>query len=205
MSVTVRRRSLLLALGMLSAGTLAAAAALPAGAATTSVRADAAFAAADPTAPLSAAVTYDSAQVPVGAGVSVHAVAISNGRTMVTLHVRGLLPDESYGAHAHYRPCGVTGGAAGAHYQAVPDPAVGGSETAASVDPAYANPDNEVWLDLQTNEAGNGHAKAAVDWQFRPSDARAVVLHGNPTSHGGEGMPPAGNAGARLACVTVGL
>lgn len=204
MSDTLRRRSLLLALGMLSAGALATAAALPAGAATTSVRADATFAAADPAAPVGTAVTYDPVQVPEGAGVSVHAVA-RNGRTMLTLHVRGLLPDESYGAHAHYRPCGVTGGAAGAHYQHVPDPAVGGSETAASVDPAYANPDNEVWLDLQTNAAGNGHAKAVVDWEFRPSVARAVVLHTNPTSHGGEGTPPAGNAGPRLACVTVGL
>lgn len=207
MNVTDRRRGLLVVLGLLSAGSLAAAAAVPASAASTVARTDATFSAApaDPASPVATAVTYDPAQVPVGAGVSVHAVAVSNGRTMITLHVRGLLPDESYGAHAHYRACGAVGGAAGAHYQDVPDPSVGGSETVASVDPAYANPDNEVWLDLQTNGAGNGHAKAVVDWQFRPSVARGVVLHLNPTSTGGAGQPPAGNAGARLACVTVGL
>ena len=152
------------------------------------------------------AVTYDVTQVPVGAEVTVRAVRTGSQKTVVTLHARGLLPNETYGAHAHYRACGATGGAAGAHYQNVPDPAAGGSETTASVDPAYANPGNEVWLDLVTNAAGNGRAQTVVDWTFRPTAdgaARSVILHLNPTSTGGA-VPP-GNAGARLACVAISL
>lgn len=152
------------------------------------------------------AVTYDVTQVPVGAQVTVRAVSAGLHKTVVTLHARGLLADETYGAHVHYRPCGATGAAAGAHYQHVPDPAAGGSETVASVDPAYANPDNEVWLDLVTNAAGNGRAQTVVDWTFRPTASgapRSVILHVNSTSTGG--APPAGNAGARLACVTISL
>lgn len=149
------------------------------------------------------AVTYRPDEVPVGAGARVEVVPISNGRTLVTLHVSGLRPRETYGAHAHYRACGQVATEAGAHYQSVQDPAVGGSESAASVDPAYANPDNEVWLDLTTNAAGNGHAWTVVDWHFRAAPARSVVLHVDPTSAGGQGLPPAGNAGARAACLTV--
>ena len=69
--------------------------------------------------------------------------------------------------------------------------------------PTYANPSNEVWLDLETNAAGNGRAQTVVDWTFRPTAdgaPRSVILHLNTTSTGG--TPPAGNAGARLACVT---
>ena len=152
------------------------------------------------------AVTYDVSQVPVGADVSVHAVRTGSHKTVLTLHARGLLPNETYGAHAHYRPCGLTGAAAGAHYQNVPDPAVAGSETTASTDATYANPSNEVWLDLETNAAGNGRAQTVVDWTFRPTAdgaPRSVILHLNTTSPGG--TPPAGNAGARLACVTISL
>ena len=152
------------------------------------------------------AVTYDVAQVPVGAEVTVRAVRTGSHKTVLTLHARGLLPNETYGAHAHYRPCGLTGAAAGAHYENVPDPAVGGSETVSSTDPAYANPSNEAWLDLETNAAGNGRAQTVVDWTFRPTTdgaPRSVILHLNTTSTGG--TPPAGNAGARLACVSISL
>jgi len=150
------------------------------------------------------AFTYDGQQVPAGARVVVRAVPTGSHKTVVTLHAWGLLPDETYGAHAHYKPCGATGAAAGAHYQNAQDPAVGGSETTASVDPSYANPGNEVWLDLVTNADGNGRAQTVVDWGFRPAATggpRSVILHLNPTSTGGA-VPP-GNAGARLACVTV--
>lgn len=143
--------------------------------------------------------TYAPDQVPVGSRVRVHSVATGGGKTLVTLHVRGLLPNESYGAHAHYRPCGATGLSAGAHYQDLADPAVNGSETAASMDPAYANPANEIWLDLETNAAGNGRAQSVVDWTFRPATARSIILHVNPTN------PANGTAGARLGCVTVGF
>ena len=76
-------------------------------------------------------------------------------------------------------PCGATGAAAGAHYQNAQDPAVGGSETTASANPSYANPGNEVWLDLVTNDDGNGRAQTVVDWPFRPTATGAPRL-GDP-------------------------
>ena len=148
------------------------------------------------------AFTYDVTQVPVGARIVVRAVKIAHHKTVMRLRVRGLLPGETYGAHVHYLACGATGAAAGAHYQNIPDPVVGGSETVSSTDPAYANAENEVWLDFVTNAKGKGRARAVVDWRFRPTSAgatRSVILHLDPTSTGGT-VPP-GNAGARLGCL----
>ncbi|ABD12234.1 superoxide dismutase [Frankia sp. CcI156] len=139
-----------------------------------------------------AAVTYDRHLVPVGAGAVV--LAAGGPRTVVGLVVQGLLPGHRYGAHVHQKACGATGTAAGPHYQNVPDP------VQPSVDPAYANPHNEVWLDFSTDADGNGQAFAVVDWNFRAGGARAVVLH----EHGTSGMPgEAGSAGPRAACITV--
>ena len=199
--MTASRRPVLVVAALGAALTVAAWSALPAGAANGPVEAAGTFA---PPQVATTAFTYDLTQVPVGARVVVRAVPTGSHKTVVTLHAWGLLPDETYGAHAHYRPCGATGAAAGAHYQNAQDPAVGGSETTASVDSSYANPGNEVWLDLVTNEDGNGRAQTVVDWAFRPTATgapRSVILHLNPTSTGGS-VPP-GNAGARLACVTV--
>jgi Cu-Zn family superoxide dismutase len=148
------------------------------------------------------AFTYDVTQVPVGARIVVRAVKIAHHRTLIRLRVRGLLPGETYGAHVHYLACGATGAAAGAHYQNIPDPAVLGSETVSSTNPAYANASNEVWLDFVTNAKGKGRAHTVVDWRIRPTAAgttRSVILHIDPTSTGGT-VPP-GNAGARLACL----
>jgi Cu-Zn family superoxide dismutase len=148
------------------------------------------------------AFTYDVTQVPVGARIVVRAVKIADRKTLIRLRVRGLLPSETYGAHVHYLACGATGAAAGAHYQNIPDPAAGGSETVSSTNPAYANPANEVWLDFVTNAKGKGRAYTVVDWRFRPTAAgttRSVILHIDPTSKGGT-VPP-GNAGARLGCL----
>lgn len=148
------------------------------------------------------AFTYDVSQVPVGAQIVMRATKIGHHKTMIRLRVRGLLPGETYGAHVHYLACGATGAAAGAHYQNVPDPAVGGSETISSTDPTYANPGNEVWLDFVTNATGTARAHAVLYWRFRPTAAgvtRSVILHIDPTSTGGS-VPP-GNAGARLGCL----
>ena len=147
-----------------------------------------------------ALVSYNLTEVPVGAWARVRAIETGSGKTVVTLHVRGLAVNATYGAHAHYKPCGSTGPAAGAHYQNVEQRP--GDEVTASTDPAYANPDNEVWLDFTTDSEGNGSAQTVVDWQFRSASlGRSVVIHANHTSHGG--TPPAGNAGPRLGCISV--
>ena len=139
-------------------------------------------------------VRYGQA-LPPGASAKVHSVETGDGRTLVTLHVRGLQPSTEYGAHAHTNPCGSLPGAAGPHFQHVLDPVT------PSVDPAYANPRNEIWLDLTTNAAGNGHAKAVVDWQFNSERrARSVIIHERHTS---TEPGSAGVAGARVACLTV--
>lgn len=140
--------------------------------------------------------------VPDGAEARVQAVYNAAGDSIITLHVTGLLPDHTYGAHAHVNPCGLTGGAAGPHYQLTPDPDA--TPTKPSTDPGYANPGNEVWLDVTTNAAGNGASLAKQAWQFPPGKApRSVIIHEKRTATGAHGDGPAGTAGARLACVDV--
>jgi Cu-Zn family superoxide dismutase len=143
-----------------------------------------------------APVSYDSTLVPEGAWARVQELRTPNEATIVTLHVRGLLPNTSYGAHAHVNACGSTGAAAGPHYQNVPAPA--GHAT----DPVYANPYNEVWLDLTTDGEGNGSAQTRVGWWFRSGGANSVILHVEHT-HTEPGA--AGTAGRRLGCLTVGF
>ena len=138
------------------------------------------------------AFTYNTA-VPVGARARVQAIYTGGGQSVVTLHVWGLQPNRHYGAHAHQNPCGALSSDAGAHFQHV----IGGA-----TDPAFANPDNEIWLDLSTDGDGNGSAQAVVDWQFGV-DRRAgsVVIHDRHTTHGVPGS--AGTAGPRHGCLTV--
>jgi superoxide dismutase, Cu-Zn family len=139
-------------------------------------------------------VSYDGTLVPDGAWARVQEVRTPHDATVVTLHVRGLLPNTSYGAHAHVNACGSTGAAAGPHYQDQVAP------TGHATDPAYANPDNEVWLDLTTDGEGNGSAQTRVGWWFRAGGANSVILHAEHT-HTEPGS--AGTAGRRLGCLTV--
>lgn len=137
------------------------------------------------------AVTYDEALVPVGAVASVLGLSGPHG-TLVTLSVKGLVPNREYGAHVHTRSCGADPADSGPHYQNVVDP------HQPSTDPAYANRDNEIWLDFTTDAGGTGVGLTHVDWMFGDRGARSVVIHEHHT-HTGEGE--AGTAGARLACV----
>lgn len=140
------------------------------------------------------AVTYDAAKVAVGAGVTVLSVPTVSGGTKVVLKLKGLLPHRAYGAHVHVHKCGALPAEAGPHYQHVVDP------VQPSVDPKYANPRNEIWLDVHTDEKGFAHTSSTVDWQFTERHAKSVVLH-NEHTHTKPGE--AGTAGPRLACVNV--
>lgn len=144
---------------------------------------------------------------PAGSTARVQSVETGDGKTIMTLDVSGLESFAKYGAHAHVSPCGSTGGAAGAHFQWDVDPALGkvgpdGKVITASTDPAYANPENELWLDLTTNRAGEAHAKAVVDRPF-PDGRRpgSVIIHEQHTAAGTPGT--AGTAGKRVACLTL--
>ncbi|MFF4595250.1 superoxide dismutase [Amycolatopsis sp. NPDC001319] len=140
------------------------------------------------------AVTYRTDLVPGGAQAHVFGTSAHTTGTTTALVVTGLLPNHQYGAHAHANACGPSGDDAGPHFQHTPDP------VKPSVDPTYANPRNEIWLDFTTDHFGTGHAKSTVDWTFGSRRAHSVVIHETHT-HTDAGH--AGTAGARLACLDV--
>ena len=145
----------------------------------------------------STAVTYDTSAVPDGASAE---VTVTSTVTGVRVHVTGtgLVPGRVYGAHLHANPCTANPSEAGPHYQHVIDPKA--DATHPSVDPAYANPENEVWLDFTADAKGAGHATAEQKWAFPENRPPwSLVLHAQHT-HTDEGE--AGTAGARLACLT---
>jgi Cu-Zn family superoxide dismutase len=140
--------------------------------------------------------TYKPELVPAGASADVFGLTSETHGTSTALVVTGLLPNREYGAHAHAKPCGDTGDAAGPHYQHLEDP------VKPSVDPTYANPSNEIWLDFATDASGRGLAASKVDWTFGERRAQSVVIHETHThTHPGQ----AGTAGPRLACLNVGF
>lgn len=142
------------------------------------------------------AVTYDELLVPVGATAGV-TVEETDGGTTVTLVVTGLQKTRAYGAHLHVKPCGAAPADSGPHLQHSHDPAAAISPP--SVDPAYANPGNEVWLDFTTDAAGAARTSVTVDWTFDPKP-RSLVIHAESTK---TGPGVAGTAGARAACLSL--
>jgi Cu-Zn family superoxide dismutase len=144
--------------------------------------------------PGATAVTYQPMLVPDGAHAEVRSRSSRIFGTGTALAVQALLPRHEYGAHVHTNACGATGDAAGPHYQHIQDPVT------PSVDPAYANPRNEIWLDFTTDRLGNGFALADAGWTFGARHPKSVVIHEMHT-HTEPGK--AGTAGMRLACVNV--
>jgi Cu-Zn family superoxide dismutase len=142
------------------------------------------------------AVTYDLAIAPTGGELRATLTPAEGGLT-VELAAQRLLPNRGYGAHVHTKPCGRTGVVAGPHYQHTPDPAASASPP--SVDPSYANPDNEVWLDFTTDAAGAARSTASHRWTFT-TEPRSIVLHAERTK---TATGQAGTAGARVACLTL--
>lgn len=141
------------------------------------------------------AFTYDEEAVPVGARFDVEEDD-EDGRTTVTLRVMGLQANRDFGAHVHTQRCGLEPDDSGPHYQNDVDPAA--SSESPSTDPAYANPQNEIWLDFTTDAEGNAEASTTVDWEFRDDEANSVVIH---SEHTMTGPGEAGQAGDRLACI----
>ena len=121
------------------------------------------------------------------------------GTTAVQLEVAGLLPGRGYAAHAHVNACGPTGDAAGPHFQNQVDPAAAPGRP--STDPAFANPQNEIWLDLRTDGEGDGESTAEVPFVFADRAPASVVIHEAEVTATTPGQ--AGSAGARLACLTI--
>jgi Cu-Zn family superoxide dismutase len=151
--------------------------------------------------PASKAITYNPALVPVDAAMlaSMGPSGADYSRTVATLTVAGLLPNRGYAVHAHTKPCGITGADAGPHYQNHLDPAA--TPQKPSTDPFYANPRNEIWLDVRTDAAGEGTSRTTVPFTFTDRMPGSIVIHeamGTATAPG-----QAGQAGARIACLTL--
>ena len=145
------------------------------------------------------AITYLPAVVPPGATAQV-TITKTTTDTTVRLTATGLVPRRAYGAHLHTRPCTATPADAGPHYQHSPDPMAAASPP--SVDPAYANPRNEVWLDFTADTRGAAAVTASQDWTFDEVEPpRSLIVHAEHTrTVGGK----AGTAGPRVACLTLG-
>ncbi|MCE7000964.1 superoxide dismutase [Saccharothrix sp. S26] len=143
------------------------------------------------------AFTYDQAAAPPGAELELEVIE-RDGETTVRLSADLLVPDRGYAAHAHTDPCGKKGTDAGPHYQHEVDPAA--TPERPSVDPAYANPRNEIWLELTTDGRGNGTAETTVPFVFGDRTPASIVLHEHPKTETAQGR--AGSAGGRIACFT---
>ncbi|MFI6507020.1 superoxide dismutase family protein [Streptosporangium sp. NPDC050855] len=131
------------------------------------------------------AIVYDTALVPAGAEVTVTA---ESGAVLSTSTVtaKGMLPARAYGVHLHVNPCGPEPDDAGPHYRHAH---------------THASAENEVWLDFTTDARGGATATATQDWAFSPGrPPRSLVIHAEPTRTAGA---EAGNAGPRVACVTL--
>lgn len=146
------------------------------------------------------AVTYDADTAPVGAEIGLVVEARPDDTTFV-LSVSGLQTDRGYAVHAHVNPCGPTGDVAGPHFQHTPDPAATPDQP--SSDPAYANPDNEVWLDLTTDADGTGVATATMPFTLEAGAPQSIVIHAGEMTMTDPGE--AGTAGDRIACLTTPL
>ncbi len=87
-------------------------------------------------------------------------VRTADGKTTVTIHVEGLLPNTTYASHVHAAACAA--GDADGHYK---------------FDPAGpALPPNEIWPGFTTNAFGIGNGNATVDATAGPG-AVSVVVH----------------------------
>lgn len=146
------------------------------------------------------AVTYDVDAAPLGAEVGLVVQAGQDDTTFV-LSVSGLQADRGYAVHAHVNPCGPTGDVAGPHFQHTPDPAATPEQP--SSDPEYANPDNEVWLDLTTDAEGAGEATATLPFTLEAGAPQSIVIHAGEMTMTEPGE--AGTAGDRIACMTTPL
>jgi superoxide dismutase, Cu-Zn family len=149
--------------------------------------------------PTSKAITYDPDLAPPGAAMTASLIPSPDGSTRAELTVFGLLPNRGYAAHAHTKACGTAADAAGPHFQNHLDPAA--KPQAPSTSPRYANPNNEIWLDVRTDDTGAGTSSTTVPFIFTDRVPGSIVVHEGTRTLTDPGN--AGKAGARIACLTL--
>jgi superoxide dismutase, Cu-Zn family len=123
----------------------------------------------------SKAVTYNRDLAPIGAAMTVAIIPSPDGFTRAKLAVSGLLPHRGYAVHAHTNSCGAIGDAAGPHFQNRVDPAA--TPRTPSNNPEYANPSNEIWLDVRTDATGAGTSDTTVPFVLTDRTPGSIVLH----------------------------
>ena len=133
--------------------------------------------------------TFETLSAGTGMGLEIDGVAKikrTSERTIVKVHVRGLEPGRTYGAHLHNAACSAFN-PGGGHY--MDDPA------------GPAEPPNELWLSsergdpragITANRGGVAHGRGSANWVARPT-ASSVVIHAIPV-----GGTTAG--GPKIAC-----
>jgi hypothetical protein len=87
-------------------------------------------------------------------------VRTADGKTIVSVHVSGLLANIAYLSHVHKAACNP--GDADGHYRFEPN--------------GPANAQNEIWPSFTTNEDGVGNGRAVADRTAEPN-AMSVVVH----------------------------
>jgi Cu-Zn family superoxide dismutase len=148
--------------------------------------------------PDSTAMTYNPELAPPGARLAITMIP-SGTSTDVEFTVNGLQPNRGYAVHTHENLCNENPEFAGGHYQNRVDPAA--SPTQPSTNPEYANPNNEVWLDLRTDAAGSATSRVTVPFVFTDRGPGSVVIHEAEQTATGPGQ--AGQSGARIACLSL--
>lgn len=148
------------------------------------------------------AETYNPALAPLGAHLQAK-LTPSGESTNAEFTVDGLLPNRGYAVQANVNSCGGFPEAEGPHYQNRIDPAVTPAATgmAPSTDPEYANPNNEIWLDVHTDASGSGTSRTTVPFVFTDRGPGSIVV--GDAQQTGTGPGQAGKGGARIACLTL--
>jgi superoxide dismutase, Cu-Zn family len=142
------------------------------------------------------AVTYNPALVPEGASIlaSIMPAGFGYTETRANLSAAGLLPNHAYVVRAHTQACGATAEDAGPPYQNRVDPAA--TPQGASTNPQYANPRNELWLDIRTDSDGSASSGASVPFTFTDRAPASVVVYDAAPGQ-------AGQLGAPIACLNL--
>jgi Cu-Zn family superoxide dismutase len=149
------------------------------------------------------AYTYNPALAPSGARLAV-VMTPSDESTGAQLTVSGLLPNRGYAAHANVNACSPNPAAEGPRYQNRIDPTVNPTSISGetSTNPDYANPRNEVWLDVHTDAAGSGTSRTTVPFVFTDRGPGSIVVEDAMDTPTALGQAAKGSV-ARIACVSL--
>lgn len=148
------------------------------------------------------AYTYNPALAPPGARLTV-VMAPSDESTNAELTVAGLVPNRGYAVHANVNACSPNPAAEGPRYQNRIDPTVNPTSISGetSTNPEYANPRNEVWLDVHTDAAGSGTSRTTVPFVLTDRGPGSIVVDDAMATATSSGQVAKG--GTRIACLSL--